>query len=234
MAKERMMKISSVVRWQTLAATLAFAWGAAAQANCPVVSGLPVTTPDSAFVDTGNGTVQHVATGLIWKRCAEGQSWDGSNATCTGTATFISGWSNVLNRVDAVNNGATGTENAGFSDWRLPNIKELGSIVEQACPAPMINTTQFPAAPDVFFWSGSPVVGGGGLIWSVYFSDGNDYIGGGGRIRLVRAGPNFQKFDAATYAVPLATPVPTLSTWALALLGAGLLWFGARFLRRRG
>lgn len=42
------------------------------------------STPDGTFVDNGDGTVTDTRHGLIWKRCAEGQTWDGS--TCTGDA----------------------------------------------------------------------------------------------------------------------------------------------------
>ena len=39
------------------------------------------------YVDNGNGTVTHTPTNLMWKRCAEGQTWTGS--TCSGTASSM-------------------------------------------------------------------------------------------------------------------------------------------------
>ena len=38
------------------------------------------TAPDSRFSDNGNGTVTDLATGLIWKQCAEGLSGAGCTA----------------------------------------------------------------------------------------------------------------------------------------------------------
>jgi hypothetical protein len=57
---------------------------AAAQQVCKYDS-IAATAPASRFTDNGDGTVTDTATGLQWKRCSEGQSWDG--ATCSGTAT---------------------------------------------------------------------------------------------------------------------------------------------------
>ena len=138
----------------TLVAGLLAAGTALALQNCPV--GYPRSTPDADFADAGNGTVRHVPTGLVWKRCAEGQTWDGT--TCTGSAARYN-WAHAMMRVDAVNSGADGTQNAGANDWRLPNIKELHSIYELGCYDPEVNLNQFPATPSWIFWSSSPLVG---------------------------------------------------------------------------
>lgn len=169
-------------------------WAAAAQAQtCP--AGYPLTTPDADFTDLGSGMVRHDKTGLVWKRCAEGQSWSGG--TCTGGAANYD-WQSALQRATDVNLGSVGTENLGQTDWRLPNIKELASIVELGCDGPTINLTQFPAA-DAFsyFWSGSPLVIDSDLVWVLYFGNGGD--GWNERydamqVRLVRAGQFFSIF----------------------------------------
>ena len=33
---------------------------------------IPASTPDSQLVDNGNGTIEDIKTGLIWKKCVEG------------------------------------------------------------------------------------------------------------------------------------------------------------------
>ncbi len=166
-----------------------------AWAACP--AGYPRTTPNSDFTAAGNGMVQHTPTGLIWKRCAEGQSWDGT--TCAGTAAEYT-WQQAFERVDAVNAVAAGTENLGQTDWRVPNINELQSLVEEGCTNPTINLTEFPKTPESGFWSASPVAGYSDYAWYVHFNGGLDGWGRRsvvGHVRLVRAGQSFLNFDAA-------------------------------------
>ena len=118
---------------------------AAAKQTCKYDS-IAATAPASRFTDNGDGTVTDKATGLQWKRCSEGQEWNG--ATCTGSAARHT-WQQALQRAD------TATY-AGKSDWRLPNIKELASIVEQACDWPSIDLGAFPATQTRDYWSSSP------------------------------------------------------------------------------
>lgn len=139
------------------------------------------TTPTQDFTLHDDGTVTHNKTGLMWMRCALGQNWNG--ATCTGSGqAYI--WQAALQT-------AEGSSFAGYGDWRLPDIKELSSIVEQACITPSINATVFPATPLNSFWSASPYAGYVNDAWYVYFPYGNDSIGyktDNYRVRLVRGG----------------------------------------------
>lgn len=137
------------------------------------------TAPASRFTDNGDGTVTDQATGLQWKRCAEGQSWSGG--TCTGTASTPT-WQQALQLADTASF-------AGHGDWRLPNIKELSSIVERACYAPAIDLAVFPATPLSWYWSASPYVRNSDGAWFVDFTNGSDGMEGkgvNGRVRLVR------------------------------------------------
>lgn len=104
---------------------------------------IAASTPTSRFVDNADGTVTDSATALTWKRCSEGQAWNGT--TCTGNeATFT--WQQALQV-------GTDAAFAGASDWRLPNIKELSSLVEYQCVTPAINLVVFPNTSGMFFWS---------------------------------------------------------------------------------
>ncbi|WP_006786422.1 DUF1566 domain-containing protein [Thiorhodospira sibirica] len=142
---------------------------------------VPITTPTSDFVLHNDGTVTHTPTGLMWMRCSLGQTWDGAN--CSGEASTYT-WA------DALQAAAQNTQFAGYADWRLPNRRELQSIVEQSCWLPAINAAVFPNTPAGWFWSSSPYANNGGRAWYVYFHYGlvNHYSKGYAvRVRLVRA-----------------------------------------------
>jgi len=114
-------------------------------------SAITANAPDERYSINGDGTVTDLWTGLMWKQCVEGQS----GASCnTGTnSTFT--WSAALTLVDTVN-GSGGF--ATHTNWRLPNIKELLSLVEFKCAAPARNKVAFPfnGASDYSYWSSSP------------------------------------------------------------------------------
>ncbi|MCC7277031.1 MAG: DUF1566 domain-containing protein [Chromatiaceae bacterium] len=73
--------------------------------------------PNSRYVDNEDGTVTDVITGLMWMRCAIGQKW--IEQTCKGKATEMN-WDDAKKY---------NLNFAGYSDWRLPNIEELGTLV---------------------------------------------------------------------------------------------------------
>lgn len=124
--------------------------------------------PDARYV-VATDTVTDSATGLVWKRCAEGLS----GAACATGSAFTGDWSQALARAAAVNSGAAGTINAGSTDWRLPNRTELASLVERKCAAPAINSTVFQATPAQSFWSSSPYSLIATMSWYVDFNAGD-------------------------------------------------------------
>ena len=145
------------------------------------VAGIQASNPTSVYVvDSVNGTVTDTRTGLMWDRCALGQS----GVVCaTGTASGLD-WQGALNAA------ATVGSYKGYNDWRLPNLKEVRSLVEECRINPSINEFAFPNTT-YYFWAGSPSVGGAADAWLVSFFAGwafpqsrsNFY-----RVRLVRAG----------------------------------------------
>jgi hypothetical protein len=160
----------------------------AVQAVYACSASIPESTPIADFVDNGNATVTHSRTGLMWKRCAEGQTWSGS--TCNGSASSAT-WANALK-------SAVGDSTAGFGDWRLPNLKELESIVEDKCGSPSINSSVFPNTPDWNFWSASANARNSSYAWLVFFRYGNassEDKNFDNHVRLVRAGQSFTSFD---------------------------------------
>ena len=145
------------------------------------------STPTSRFTISDNTIIDNT-TNLEWQRCRLGTTWDASangcvddgiadNETYTWEQALEAAASNALN---------------GASDWRLPNIKELASIVEEACYNPAINMELFHDTPSAGFWSSSPNAYYSNYAWYVSFYDGYGYYyyrSNSGYVRLVRSRP---------------------------------------------
>ncbi len=140
-----------------------FAAGVPAEHICKTNS-IPASTPDSQLIDNGD-TVTDSKTGLMWKKCVEGLS--GTHCENGSADSFT--WQQALQQPRTVNN-AGGF--ADYTDWRLPNINELISIVEEQCSDPAINLSRFPNTPSSVVWSGSPVAVSD-YAWSVGFGSGS-------------------------------------------------------------
>jgi hypothetical protein len=159
---------------------------------CP--AGNPRVAPNSRYSIAepvvGQQVVTDLATGLIWKRCSEGQT----GATCTGAPSSHT-WSQAL----TLANGAT---HAGFADWRLPNVEELYSLVETGCFIQTINTTVFPGmVPDAAYWSSTTNATSPTSAYEVVFNAGfvswsADNKNFSRLVRLVRGGPGRSNFDS--------------------------------------
>jgi hypothetical protein len=109
----------------------------------------------NAFKDNDNGTVTDKATGLMWMKVDSGKLKAGKNKD------------GKLNWQEALD-WAEDLEYAGYSDWRLPNVKELQSIVDytrspattnSAAIDPVFQTTSFITESGKkdypFYWSGT-------------------------------------------------------------------------------
>ena len=135
------------------------------------------SAPDSRYQLVNDNTeVKDTQTGLIWQRCSLGQTWSGT--ACTGTAATYN-WANALQTAKNMGN-----------NWRVPNVKELDSLVEEACYNAAINETYFPNTVSSYYWSSSPVAGYSGSVWFVdfgYGGDGYNYKSNGYYVRLVRS-----------------------------------------------
>jgi hypothetical protein len=140
------------------------------------------TKLNSQYIVSGDGTeVTDTKTGLIWQRCVLGMSWDKDASTCTSTASSYT-WEGALAQAATV---ASTTSVA----WRLPNIKELKSLVETACYSSAINESVFPNTPSGT-WSSSAVAYYTNYAWYVNFNYGLDVWDSkndGLAVRLVRS-----------------------------------------------
>ncbi len=165
---------------------------------------IPASNPDAAYTNGSDGTVTDTRTGLMWKKCSEGQT----GSTCSGTAGAYT-WSAALGL-------AAASRFAGHADWRVPNVKELRSLVEECRTGPAINDTIFPSTPSSSFWSSSPSDYTSTYAWYVYFGNGysSDYSfrSHNGSVRLVRGGQFLDSFDLLN--PDAASPSDCVFNWA--------------------
>ena len=104
-------------------------------------------------VQANTNCVTDNLTGLIWAR----------NANQFGTVT----WSNALSSCNNLNYG-------GQTDWRLPNLKELLSLIDYANSGPALpSDNHFAGVQSGLYWSSTTLAGDTSHAWYVYLGDGN-------------------------------------------------------------
>jgi hypothetical protein len=84
-----------------------------------------VKWPSSRFPDNGNGTVTDRLTGLMWMKNGNADYTAGYSLDNMG----LKAWSKAFDFVRLLNSGAYKEMNAGYTDWRVPNILELESLI---------------------------------------------------------------------------------------------------------
>ncbi len=128
------------------------------------------------FVDNNDGTISDLSTNLMWMKTDVDQAMD---------------WPTALEY-------ANNFEFAGYSDWRLPDVKELQSIVDYSGVYPAINPKYFEITKleeneNYYFWTStsayfSPADPIYGYAWYVAFGyavdDENNDTHGAGAVRF--------------------------------------------------
>ena len=105
---------------------------------------------DSLIIN-GDGTVTDRSRGLMWQ-----QSEPGSAVT----------WKSAISYCETLSL-------AGYTDWRLPNILELRSIVVHNVRFPATNTDYFPSTLSSKYWSSTTFAKYGNCAWFVDFDIGS-------------------------------------------------------------
>lgn len=120
------------------------------------------------FTDNGDGTVTDANTGLMWQQGEAGSmNWENAITCCEDLSL------------------------AGYTDWRLPNIKELESITDDSLYNPAIDTNYFPDAHASNYWSSTTYALNTSNAWLVDCHYGSVYDlnkSGTYSVRCVRAG----------------------------------------------
>gem|GEM_PF-2805885 len=122
-----------------------------------------------SFKDERDGTVSDTDTRLLWQKQNDEvtRPWQEALAYCENLTL------------------------AGYDDWRLPDIRELKSIVDYSTFSPAINTSYFPNTVSAGYWSSTTRALYTDRARYVYFSSGNDDIdgkSGSSYVRCVRGG----------------------------------------------
>ena len=94
------------------------------------------------YLNNGNGTITDTITGLMW------QQVDGGEMTFDKATTYANDL--VL---------------GGFSDWRMPTVLELHSILHLNKNNPALNTTYFTSPTAQYWWSGQKQVNDATKAW---------------------------------------------------------------------
>ena len=138
-----------------------------------------VPWPNPRFTDNGNGTVKDNLTGMIWLK----------NANCTS---FYSGdstgqnyrsWNNSLTAANSLTSSYCGlTDGSITGDWRLPNKKELESLIHHGVWFPAVPNTvgtgqwtegdPFIGLQSNLYWSSTTVETSPGIAWFVNMGGG--------------------------------------------------------------
>ena len=117
-----------------------------------------------------DGTVTDKKTGLMWQK---GDSGD-TPLTC-----------------DQANAYCPGLDLDGYTDWRLPEIEALLTVVDYTRFNPALSMIFDPYRSN-FYWSSSTYAPDPTGAWNVYFGNGEVHSSiktNGGYVRCVRGGP---------------------------------------------
>ncbi len=187
-----------------------------------------VAWPSPRFKDNGNGAVTDNLTKLIWLK----------NANAFGIRT----WEEALSDANTLASGSAGlTDGSKAGDWRLPNKKELESLIDCAYFNPALSSVSgksqwvsgdiFTGVQSNIYWSSTTYSANTANAWSVNLNDG--YVGADDKTSTyyvwpVRAGQQMDSnlsdntsSDSCTYSLT------TTSKSFTSKGGSGSVWVGA-------
>ena len=149
---------------------------------------MPASAPFERYVINKDASITDTQTQLTWQKCLVGLT--GENCEAGEAKSFA--WGEALAFVSEKSHvGKKYSENKSNElGWRLPNIRELSSLVELQCRYPAINVSVFPNTPPSHQWSSSPYKFYSHYSWYVDFNEGiytySDRADTNKHIRLVR------------------------------------------------
>jgi len=123
-----------------------------------------VAWPIPRFTNNNDGTITDDLTGLMWTQDTNAPGPAGCNP---GVKKH---WQEALDYVACLNTN----DYLGHNDWRLPNRKELRSLVHygQSNSATWLNTQGFSNVQSSYYWSSTSSVGLANAAWTLAFTHG--------------------------------------------------------------
>jgi hypothetical protein len=147
-----------------------------------------------SYTDNGDGTITDNNTRLMWEK----KSLDGNTTTNIHHRDRMYTWANAFAEYIAGLNAGGGF--AGYTDWRLPNAKELQTIMNHEIANPSVSSefnnscvagctvlTCSCTPPSAFYWSSTTSAGSPSDAWGVHFSVWNVVMFGKSNPAFVRA-----------------------------------------------
>jgi hypothetical protein len=143
-----------------------------------------VDLPAPRFTSNGDGTVTDNLTGLMWQQdtdCIAASYPDFDNDDIAGDGRVT--WQHALDFVAGINNETYSNCGAGYTDWKLPNIRELQSLVHYGFHGPALSDTigtghwsdgdPFFNDAAATFWSSTTHNGTSSAAWRLGMGGGN-------------------------------------------------------------
>ncbi len=130
-----------------------------------------VAWPVPRFVNNGDGTVTDNLTGLMWMTEADcvGNLYPAFDSDGTGGDGKVF-WLTALDFVDDVNAAVYGCGvSTSYADWRLPNVRELESLVDLSQHSPALPAGHPFTGVASYYWSSTSINNNASDAWVVDF-----------------------------------------------------------------
>lgn len=116
-----------------------------------------------SYVDNGNGTITDSHTGLMWEK---------ENDIAVYNWYEASGTADPENNLEGTTDVCGALTLAGHTDWRLPGIQELSTILHLGAANPSIDTVNFPSTSPEYYWTTTTVADYENYAWRINFYNG--------------------------------------------------------------
>ncbi|EDN68171.1 Protein of unknown function DUF1566 [Beggiatoa sp. PS] len=115
-----------------------------------------VTVSGLRFTDNGNGTVTDNLTSLIWTK----------DANCPSSTKI---WDDAIDYSNVLASGTCGlSDGSVIGDWRLPNVRELQSLVDYSQYSPGLPSGHpFLNVQSDYYWSSTTFKNNTGSAWAI-------------------------------------------------------------------